>query len=141
MAISVNLVKADLTQRRPQLRHERRPAGGSFACCPPRAGFASAAQPLTEADLDQAQVAILDNDDEAAQALAAVLRAEGFPVRVWALAREFVTEPPPGGGGCLIASVPMPELTGLELQRELAARQSLLPVIQRPPQFQRALHQ
>ena len=128
MAISVNLVKADLTQRLPQLRDERRPAGGSFACCP-RAGFASAAPPPAEADLDQAQVAILDNDDEAAQALAAVLRAEGFPVRVWALAREFVTEPPPGGGGCLIASVPMPEMTGLELQRELAARQSLLPVI------------
>ena len=49
-----------------------------------------------------------------------MLRAEGFPVRVWASAREFITEPPPAGGGCLIASVPMPEMTGLELQRELA---------------------
>jgi len=129
MAISVNLVKADLTQRLPQLRHERRPAGGSFACCPPRAGFASAAQPLTEADLDQAQVSIVDNDHNVAQTLAAMLRAEGLSVRIWPSAGEFITEPQPAGGGCLIASVPMPQMTGLELQRELAARQAPLPVI------------
>ena len=53
-------------------------------------------------------------------------------MRVWASAGEFITEPQPAGGGCLIASVPMPEMpemTGVELQRELAARQSTLPVI------------
>jgi FixJ family two-component response regulator len=129
VAISAKLIKADLTERLPQPRDERRPAGDSFACCPPRAGFASAAQPPAEADLDQAQLSIVDDDDDAAQALAAMLRAEGFPVRVWASAGEFITEPPPVGGGCLIASVPLPEMTGVELQCELAARQSPLPVI------------
>jgi len=127
VAISANVI--NLTERLPQPRDERRPAEGSFACCPPRAGFASAAQAPAEADLDQVQVSIVDNDHNAAQALAAMLRAEGYPVRVWASAGEFITEPQPAGGGCLIASVPMPEMAGLEVQRELATRQSPLPVI------------
>jgi len=61
-----------------------------------------------------------------------MLQAEGLPVQIWASAGEFLSEPQPAGGGCLIASVPMPdmpEITGVELQRELAARQWPLPVI------------
>jgi FixJ family two-component response regulator len=129
VAISVNLVKADLTQTLPQPRDERGPAGGAIACCPPRTGLASVAQALAEPELGQAQVSILDNDDEAGHALAAMLRAEGLPVRFWASAREFIAEPQQASSGCLIASVAMPEMTGLELQRELAAQQWPLPVI------------
>jgi RNA polymerase sigma factor (sigma-70 family) len=79
--------------------------------------------------MNQPQVSILDSDPAVVQSLARLLQAEGFLVRTWSLAREFMAQPEPPLGGCLIANTVMPDMTGLELQREVAARQWPLPVI------------
>ena len=126
MAISANLLRAEFTRTLP--------AGGtresrSVACCPPRALIAPVAALPSALDLDQPQVSILEGDHALAQSLARILRAEGFVARTWASAREFIAQPEPALAGCLVASVTMPDMTGLDLQRELAARQWPLPVI------------
>jgi RNA polymerase sigma factor (sigma-70 family) len=99
------------------------------ACCPPRSLLAADASLLCAVDVDQPQVSIVDDDAAVAQSVARILQAEGFPVRTWTSAREFVAQPEPPLFGCLIASATMTGMTGLELQRELAARQWPLPVI------------
>jgi FixJ family two-component response regulator len=43
--------------------------------------------------------------------------------------REFMTQPALPPAGCLIANLSMPDMAGLELQRELTAQQWPLPVI------------
>jgi FixJ family two-component response regulator len=58
-----------------------------------------------------------------------MLQAEGFATCTWASASEFIAQPEPAVAGCLIASITMPDMTGLELQRELTVRQWPLPVI------------
>jgi len=77
----------------------------------------------------QPQVSILNGDEVVAQSLAQMLQAEGFVVRTWASAAEFIAHPEPRLAGCVVASVTLPDMTGLELQREIAARQWPLPVI------------
>jgi FixJ family two-component response regulator len=79
--------------------------------------------------MDQLQVSILDSDPAAAQVMARMLQAEGFAVRAWGCAREFMAQPELPAAGCLIANLSMPDMAGLELQRELTARQWPLPVI------------
>jgi FixJ family two-component response regulator len=123
VAISANVLKADLTRTLTTGRAERPSVG------PPRPLLAPVI-PLTSAlDMDQPQVSILDSDHAVAQSIARMLQAEGFAARTWASTREFIGRPEPALAGCLIASATMPDMTGLELQRELVARQWPLPVI------------
>lgn len=74
-------------------------------------------------------VFVLDDDESFATALGRLLRAEGFRVRIWTSATEFLAEHDPLEGGCLLADLQMPEISGLELQRLLRARGSLRPIV------------
>jgi FixJ family two-component response regulator len=80
-------------------------------------------------DMHQPQISIVDSDHDLAQSIARMLQAEGFAARIFASAKECIAQPESPLAGCLIANVTTPEMTGLELQRELAARQWPLPVI------------
>ena len=113
MATNASLLRDDLTRTLPQRRPEQAHLKGSVTWLP----------------LNQPQVSILDGDPVVAQSMARLLQAEGFVVRTWSSAREFMTQPEPPVGGCLIANAIMPDMTGLELQREVAARHWPLPVI------------
>jgi FixJ family two-component response regulator len=126
VAISANLLRADLTRPHPATSGRMRQ---SLACCSPRALLAPVAAIPAALVVDQPQVSILDSDPALAQSLAGMLQAEGFPVRTWGSAAEFIAQPEPPIGGCLITSATMPDMTGLELQRELTAREWPLPVI------------
>jgi len=126
VAISANLLRADLTRTHPIRRAQVRQ---SLACCPPRALLAPVAPLPSALDLDQPQISILDSDQVLAQSLARMLQAEGLAARTWESAAEFIAQPEPARSGCLIASVTMPDMTGLELQRELTSREWPLPVI------------
>jgi FixJ family two-component response regulator len=53
----------------------------------------------------------------------------GLRVETFASAREFLTRQPPDVPGCLVLDVRLPGLSGLDLQRELAAAQITLPII------------
>ena len=123
MAISPNLMRADL-ERNGGGREPR-----SLACCPPRPFLTPVTHVASALDRDQPQVWILDDDAPGAQSLAQLLRAEGFVVRTWSSAAEFIAQPEPPLTGCLVANVSMPDMTGLELLREVGARHWPLPII------------
>jgi FixJ family two-component response regulator len=99
------------------------------ACCPERSLLTPVTHLSAALDRDQPQVWILDDDAAGAQSLAQMLQAEGLAARTCASAGEFITQREPPLTGCLVASVTMPDMTGLELQREVVARQWPLPVI------------
>jgi RNA polymerase sigma factor (sigma-70 family) len=123
VAISPNLLRADLARN----GHRRVPQ--SLACCPARTLLRPGAQLPAALDRDQPQVWILDGDAAAAQSISQMLQAEGFVVRTLASVGEFIAQPEPPRTGCLVTNVSLPQMTGLELLREIAARQWPLPVI------------
>ena len=67
------------------------------------------------------------------KALTRLLRAEGFDVRAFASAHEFLAAARAEGSAeetaCLVLDVTMPELDGLELQRRLTNAGVLVPIV------------
>jgi len=129
VATNARLLRDDLTRTLPPPQREHAQLNASVTWLP---GFSSpvpvTALPAT-LDLNQPQVSILDSDPAGARSMARLLQAEGFLVRTWSSARDFMAQPDPPLGGCVIANAIMPDMTGLELQRQVAARQWPLPVI------------
>lgn len=74
-------------------------------------------------------VYIVDDDAAVRHSLEWLLAGDDFAIRTFASAHEFLEAFDPGNPGCLVVDVRMPGMTGLELQRELAARSVDLPVI------------
>jgi len=64
-------------------------------------------------------VAIVDDDASTRAALAQLLAAHKIDCRTYPLARAFLAALPSAMPFCLIVDVNMPEMTGLDLQREL----------------------
>jgi FixJ family two-component response regulator len=77
----------------------------------------------------EALVFVVDDDDSVRKALARLIRSVGFNVETFASAREFLARGPHDGSACLILDVRMPGLSGLDLQKELAASGSTLSII------------
>lgn len=74
-------------------------------------------------------VRLVDDDLTVAASLTFVLEVAGLQVRHYESARQFLAYDDPEREGCLLLDVRMPEMTGLELQTELNARASDLPVV------------
>ena len=74
-------------------------------------------------------VAIVDDDAAIRKGLANLLRAHGVDTRTFASGPDFLKALPLGVPGCLVADVNMPEMTGLELQAELARRGFRIPTV------------
>jgi FixJ family two-component response regulator len=76
------------------------------------------------------RVAVVDDDASVRKALARLLSARSFQPETFASAREFLesltAKPPPD---CLVLDLHMPGMTGLELQRHLAARKLAIPTV------------
>ena len=64
-------------------------------------------------------IAIVDDDAPLREALARLLRAHGIKSRSYPSARTFLKALPSDMPDCLIVDINMPDMTGLELQREL----------------------
>jgi len=77
----------------------------------------------------QALVSILDDDASIVLALARMLHAEGFLTRTWTSAASFLATFNPEIPGCLLTDLIMPDMSGLELQRALAARDCSVPIV------------
>ena len=69
----------------------------------------------------EALVFVVDDDDSVRKALARLIRSVGLNVETFASAGEFLARGPHDGSACLILDVRMPGLSGLDLQKELAA--------------------
>ena len=74
-------------------------------------------------------VAIVDDDASMRKALARLLRIHGINSRSYPSARVFLEALSSGMPDCLIVDVNMPEMTGIELQRELLNRGVRIPTI------------
>ena len=74
-------------------------------------------------------ISIVDDNDSVRGSLRAFFRSIGFEVETFASGEAFLASRSPRDPDCLILDVRMPGMSGLELQRRLAARQRPIPVI------------
>ncbi len=74
-------------------------------------------------------VFVVDDDDSVRKALARLMKSVGLNVETFGSASEFLAREPHPGPGCLVLDVRMPGLSGLDLQKELSASGTPLPVI------------
>jgi FixJ family two-component response regulator len=74
-------------------------------------------------------ISVVDDDDSVRESLSGLIRSVGFGVMVFASAEEFLHSNHLSDTDCLILDVRMPGMSGLELQRRLAASDMSIPVI------------
>ena len=74
-------------------------------------------------------IAVVDDDRSVVKSLARLLRLAGYAVETFGSAREFLKSLPASPPQCLVLDVHMPEMSGLELQDRLAARECCVPII------------
>jgi FixJ family two-component response regulator len=78
---------------------------------------------------DHPCVHIIDDDASFRRALGRLLQAEGFEVREYTSAGEFLISSPEHHCGCILLDIRMPGPSGLELQDALRQRGIQLPII------------
>ena len=77
----------------------------------------------------EALVFVVDDDASLRASLQDLLESVGLQVVACASAQEFLRRPRPEGPSCLVLDVRLPGLSGLELQRQLAAGDRAMPII------------
>lgn len=77
----------------------------------------------------QPTVYFVDDDAAVRDALSLLLSLKGFVSQVFASAETFLNTYRPEWRGCLLTDLRMPGMSGIDLQRELAARHITLPVV------------
>ena len=90
-------------------------------------------------------IAVVDDDQSVVKSLARMLRLAGYAVETFGSAAEFLAALPTAPPQCLVLDVHMPKMSGLELQEQLAAQESCVPVIfmtayDTPPQTRASIH-
>src|SRR5436190_2341239 len=78
---------------------------------------------------DAPTVFIVDDEAPVRKALSRLLRAAGFAVAAFASPGEFLAQHDLHKSGCLVLDLMMPGVNGIELQRALAKKGSILPII------------
>ncbi len=74
-------------------------------------------------------VFVVDDDSSVRKAAARLFRTAGFQVETFATAQEFLAYSRPDLPSCLVLDVRMPGLSGVELQEQLAAYDTDLPIV------------
>jgi FixJ family two-component response regulator len=74
-------------------------------------------------------VFIVDDDVSVREGLTELVESLGLPVRAFASAQDFLAQIAEEAMGCLVLDVYMPGMTGLDLQRDLKAKNVQLPII------------
>jgi len=78
---------------------------------------------------DPALVYVVDDDASVRTAIGRLLRSVGLEIQLFASATEFLAFARPERPGCVVLDVRMPRLSGLDLQKALAAAGATLPII------------
>lgn len=78
---------------------------------------------------DETTIFILDDDDAVRDSLRMLVESAGYKAETFASCRAFLARSPFPPGACLLLDVHMPEMSGLQLQDEMAQRGLKLPVI------------
>jgi FixJ family two-component response regulator len=74
-------------------------------------------------------VLIIDDDPNVRGSIGRLLRSLDLDAQLFQSISEFLASDPPDGPACLVLDVRLPGQSGLDLQRELAAANSQLPII------------
>jgi FixJ family two-component response regulator len=74
-------------------------------------------------------VFVVDDEPTVCASVSRLARSVGFDVLTFLTAREFLSANRPDVPGCLVLDVRLPELSGLDLQQELAKSSVDLPII------------
>jgi CheY-like chemotaxis protein len=74
-------------------------------------------------------ILIVDDDESVRQGLSRLLTSVGFAVNTFASAEEYLSSDQLERADCLILDIRMSGMSGIELQRQLVANQSEVPVI------------
>lgn len=74
-------------------------------------------------------IALIEDDEAALDSLRLLLEDQGMTVRGFASAEAFLASLDRGKPECVVSDVRMPRMSGLDLQRELKAQGSDVPVI------------
>src|SRR4051812_9417092 len=74
-------------------------------------------------------IAVVDDDEAIREATESLIRSVGFRAVVFPSAEDFLRSSHLQDTACLIVDVRMPGMSGLELQRQLAAANYSMPII------------
>src|SRR5215475_8025005 len=74
--------------------------------------------------IDRPIVFVVDDDVRIRDAMASLLASAGLDVAVFASATEFLNAEKPDAPACLVLDLELPDIHGLELQRDLAEREA-----------------
>jgi FixJ family two-component response regulator len=78
---------------------------------------------------DARVIAVVDDHEGFRDALQLFLRTFGFQVEAFASGREFLRSSRLEAVGCVILDLAMPDMNGLEVQQQLAARGRQIPIV------------
>jgi len=78
---------------------------------------------------DKPPIYLVDDDDSVRRSAGFMLKTSGYSVRAYASGVELLKEVKSIEPGCILLDIRMPEMDGLEVQKELNARGVSMPVI------------
>lgn len=78
---------------------------------------------------EQVLIRIVDDDEALREAISFDLGCMGWRTKTYASAREFLIDDDRYEPGCLVLDIRMPEMSGIELQKEMLARGYNLPIV------------
>src|SRR6202140_1846426 len=74
-------------------------------------------------------VLVIDDDPALRESVGRLLRSVGLDARLFASVPDFLKSDRPNGPTCLVLDIRLPERSGLDFQRELAAADIQIPII------------
>jgi FixJ family two-component response regulator len=74
-------------------------------------------------------ISVVDDDRSVRRALRRLLRTSGYATELFASAKDFLSSSVMGRTACLVLDIQLGTTTGFELQEELAADGSAIPII------------
>ena len=75
------------------------------------------------------KISIADDDESIREGLSRLLSSVGFVVKTFASAEEYLSSDQPGRTDCLLLDFRMQGMSGIELERQLVADHSEIPVV------------
>jgi FixJ family two-component response regulator len=74
-------------------------------------------------------VFVVDDDVSVRESLDLMIRCEGWQPKIFSSALEFLSHPRAHVPSCLVLDISLPDLSGLELQKRVAAERTDMPII------------
>ena len=74
-------------------------------------------------------VSVVDDDESVRESLPDLLRQWGFAAEAFSSAEAFLASEVLGETSCLLLDIVMPGMSGTDLQRELANRRQVIPIV------------